>query len=303
MADPRPQNVSRDISKEIDKSAKTVSVGALQKKGLRKVKVLRPSDIEAMILKAVDTAIAKESRQIAESERQKYIEASRDELKKLMGQWGQAAKRQQELELDRDGLQKRVTELHRTVDLQKEEIDRLERKLKEGDPAGQSAAMVVLEQQKLQLEGQNKVLNTALEQVTDQNRRLKDELQEAGRQQAAAATQTGGGSQVEALLVAMMQQMQEQKQKSDVSEIGEHIGRMADKLADAVSSKVGGGPGQAADVGPEFKEVVLDRLFKHDVGGKGVESNIGVVGAKEKKAGGVGGALEKLKNLQKGGKE
>ena len=66
----------------------------------------------------------------------------------------------------------------------------------------------------------------------------------------------------------------------------------------------GGGGGTApSDVGVEFKEVVLDRLFSRDADGASVESNIGKVAAKEKKAGGVGSALEKLKSLQQGGIE
>ena len=304
MAEPSRPNVSQ----EIDKSAKTVSVGALQKKGLKQVKVLRPSDIQEMITKAVDKAIASESRNIAESERQKYIEASRDELKKMMQQWGDSQKRQQELELDKEGLQKRTEELHRTIDLQKEEIERLQKAAKESNPADVTAAVQKVEQEKLQLEGQLKVLNTALEQVTESNRKLKEDLEEAAKtagQAAASASEPQQPSQIETLLVTMMQQMQEQKQKSDVAEIGEHIGKMADKLTDAISSKMaaggGGGGGAAADVGPEFKEVVLDKLFSRDAKGADVESNIGSVGAKEKKAGGVGGALAKLKSMQKGG--
>ena len=303
MADPSRPNVSQ----EIDRSAKTISVGALQKKGLKKVKVLRPSDIQEMIAKAVDKAIAAESRNIAESERQKYIEASRDELKKMMQQWGDSQKRQQELELDKDGLQRRAEELHRTIDLQKEEIERLQKAAREGDPAGASAAVERVEKEKLQLEGQIKVLNTALEQVTESNRRLKEDLEAAAKSAGQAVVAAAGPqqpSQIETLLVAMMQQMQEQKGKSDVAEIGEHIGKMADKLTDAISSKLGSGGGGGrggADVGAEFKEVVLDRLFSRDAGGADVESNIGSVGAKEKKAGGVGGALAKLKSMQKGG--
>ena len=95
--------------------------------------------------------------------------------------------------------------------------------------------------------------------------------------------------------------MQEQKKQSDVADIGEHIGRMADKLAEAVSSKVGGGGGVSSDVGVEFKEAVLDKLFNRDSDESNIESNIGKVAPKEKKVGGVAGALQKLKSLQKGG--
>lgn len=296
MAEKRPQT---DLSKEIDRSARTISVGALKKRGLQKVKVLRPSDIEAMILKAVDHAIARESRSIAEAEREKYVESSKAELKKLMQQWTESTKRQQELELSRDGLQKRVQELHRTVDLQKDEIGRLEETAKGKQPGSQQEALEQAGKEKLELQGQLKVLNTALDQVTEANRKMKDELEDARRSGG------GGGGQIESLLVAMFQQMQESRQQSSgVAEIGEHIGKMADKLSEAIGSKLsaGGGPGISKATTAEFKEVMLDKLFKDD-GSKDLESNIGSIGAKEKKAGGVEGALKKLRSLQKGGKD
>ncbi|MCZ6690448.1 MAG: hypothetical protein O7H41_12675 [Planctomycetota bacterium] len=287
------------LSQEIDKSAKMVSVGALKKKGFDKVRVLRPSDIKNMIIKAVDHAIARESRTIAEAERGKYVEASKAELKKLMAQWTESAKRQQELELSRDGLQKRMEELHRTIDLQRDEIQRLEKDARAKDPDAQSKAIEAAEKERLQFEAQNKVLNTALEQVTESNRRMKDELEEARKGGGG-----GGGGNIEGLLVAMFQEMRESKKESSgVKEIGEHIGKMADKLTEAISSKLsaGGGPPMTAAATAQFKEVVLDKLFSGE--SAILESNIANVKPKEKKAGGVGGALKKLKSLQKGGSD
>ena len=78
-------NEIQEVRKIIESSTSKVSLRDLEKKGFRKVKVLRSNDIDELIRRAVTAVVAREhaeSGHISED----VIQRSKEELKKLMSQ-------------------------------------------------------------------------------------------------------------------------------------------------------------------------------------------------------------------------
>jgi chromosome segregation ATPase len=83
MADPVDPNDLQEVRKIIESSTSKVSLRDLEKKGFRKVKVLRSNDIDDLIRRAVTAVVASE--QGADGRvTEEIVERSRQELKQLM---------------------------------------------------------------------------------------------------------------------------------------------------------------------------------------------------------------------------
>ncbi len=82
-----------DVKKVIEKSTSKVSLRELEKRGFRKVKVLKSNDINKLIRQAVETVLATRDK-LSEAEKETYIKKSREEFDRMMKQ----NKRQLELQ-------------------------------------------------------------------------------------------------------------------------------------------------------------------------------------------------------------
>ena len=90
--DPNIGKQMSDVRAMLEKTTSKVSLRDLEKKGFRKVKVLRAADINQLIYKAVQTVIAKGGPSMGAAEREKIIKESQAEFQKLMKQVQEAQK-------------------------------------------------------------------------------------------------------------------------------------------------------------------------------------------------------------------
>lgn len=88
-----------DVRKVIERSTSKVSLRDLEKKGFRKVKVLRSNDIDELIRRAVTAVVAREGTSGEDARiSEELIDQSRQELKRLMGAQQAAENERAELE-------------------------------------------------------------------------------------------------------------------------------------------------------------------------------------------------------------
>jgi hypothetical protein len=118
-------NDVQQVRKIIEQSASKVSLRDLEKKGFRKVKVLRANDIDELIRRAVHTVIAREGGGVAEKE--EIIKKSREELKEIMAQAQAAEAERAELAAARETLDQQV----RMLQAKAKGRDDLEARMKE----------------------------------------------------------------------------------------------------------------------------------------------------------------------------
>lgn len=150
--DPNLGKQLTDIRGMLEKTTSKVSLRDLEKKGFRKVKVLRAADINQLIYKAVQTVIAKGGPQMGAAEREKILKESQDEFNRLMKQVQEAQKaekaanraateaeekvqqagakaleverHQQQVEASRAQLEAQVSELNRKLVAEKQAFER-----------------------------------------------------------------------------------------------------------------------------------------------------------------------------------
>ncbi|GIW71135.1 MAG: hypothetical protein KatS3mg102_0677 [Planctomycetota bacterium] len=122
----------RQVRQLIEKSTSKVSLRELEKKGFRKVKVLRSNDIDQMIRQAVAVAISRAGVDAAAKE--ELVRKSRDELNKLMRQAQQVEAERAELLEQNHRLESELRQLRTRLAEHEEaqrEVDRLKRSLEE----------------------------------------------------------------------------------------------------------------------------------------------------------------------------
>ncbi len=98
------------------------------------------------------------------------------------------------------------------------------------------------------------------------------------------------------MMAFFAEQMKQKQEVSAMSEIKDALHGLTDKLA-KVSTGGGGGGGS----GPDAADPAMLEAFFEKAGGDQVESNVSKVKVRQTKAAGVKGALDKLKEMQKGG--
>jgi len=119
-------NGLQEVRKIIESSTSKVSLRDLEKKGFRKVKVLRSNDIDEMIRRAVTAVVAREQTdggRISEE----LIQRSKEELKKLMSQTQQIDQERTELISQNEALEASL----RDANARLEEARRLQESVKE----------------------------------------------------------------------------------------------------------------------------------------------------------------------------
>src|SRR3954451_8159210 len=107
--DPMDPNEIQEVRKIIESSTSKVSLRDLEKKGFRKVKVLRSNDIDELIRRAVTAVVAREGGEESRIS-EEIVERSRQELKQLMSQTQSAETERAELAATNETLQASVTE-------------------------------------------------------------------------------------------------------------------------------------------------------------------------------------------------
>ena len=181
--DPMDPNEIQEVRKIIESSTSKVSLRDLEKKGFRKVKVLRSNDIDELIRRAVTAVVAREgSAEVPEE----LVERSRKELKQLMAA-AQAAEqeraeilsRNEQLETQVRDLQSRATmvkELQRRLADEQELRRQLEAKAGDAD-LGAMTRGEEAERRAREAEGRARTFEQQLEEARRQ-------LNETARKQA-----------------------------------------------------------------------------------------------------------------------
>lgn len=307
-----------DIQKVISTSTSDVSLDDLNKKGFKQVKVLNQTVITRLISEAVDRVLEDKSREISRGERDKVIKEARtqfetlarDRLQKERGRIGElekqnaalqneletARKRQaalmesqaerdqalvrlKALELEMSSQKNRARELEEQLSKKEEELKALGAKVSSNDSQ--------LEQKLVQSEARLAEAEKSLATAQGQLEAKKEELERLSSSQQSPAS--------EQVLAALTARLEEMAKPSEVNQIMMSLDSLSRKIANL-------GPGQVGGSGGGGKGVNLDALFS-SAGEGAVESNVSKVKVKQAKAGGVSGALAKLRKLQKGGED
>lgn len=123
-AQPTAASALPDISAVIEKGTTRTTIEELSKKGVKRVKVINEATIRRLIAEAVETVVDRRSKALAEEEKRKIVEESRQELKRLMAEY-QATKEQ------RDGLAQAKTRLEDDLQGLREELEKQQAEVSE----------------------------------------------------------------------------------------------------------------------------------------------------------------------------
>src|SRR5207244_4121589 len=93
-----------DVRKVIERSTSKVSLRDLEKKGFRKVKVLRAGDINQLIYKAVQTVLAKQPSAMSEGERKQVLAEAQAEYDRQTKQLQALQEAQDRLEEEKSAI-------------------------------------------------------------------------------------------------------------------------------------------------------------------------------------------------------
>lgn len=108
--DPMDPQDLQEVRKIIEKSTSKVSLRDLEKKGFRKVKVLRSNDIDELIRRAVHAVVAREG--VGDSaDNEAIVEKAKEELKQLMATAQSTEQEKAELAAEKEELEQQVREL------------------------------------------------------------------------------------------------------------------------------------------------------------------------------------------------
>src|SRR5271169_1142861 len=101
-----------DVRNVIERSTSKVSLRDLEKKGFRKVKVLRAGDINQLIYKAVQTVLAKQpSAAMAEEEKQRILAEAEKEFEEQKRQMSELQAQSDKMEAEKAGLEARAQQV------------------------------------------------------------------------------------------------------------------------------------------------------------------------------------------------
>ncbi|RME73982.1 MAG: hypothetical protein D6776_06070 [Planctomycetota bacterium] len=311
----------QQVRQVIERSTSKVSLRELERKGFRKVKVLRSNDINELIRKAVHAAIGRAN--LDAQQHEQLVRESQQELRRLMKQAQKAATERAELLETNRALEaelERTRAALREAEAQIEQLPRLRAQLDEAN-----VQRMALESRTASAEaklGELTTLRTELEQVRAELKRvetekrlleelevvklreriaqLEGELREA-RAAAPAAAAAGATGIDPATLRSLLKEV--------VSEVGagrsddglrSEFSKLQQTLAAALANAGGRSGSQVTEADLEAAKVSIAKLFEHDADAE-LESNIAKVQVKESTSSGVKSTLNKLKSLRKGG--
>jgi hypothetical protein len=324
----------QEVRKLIEKSTSKVSLRDLEKKGFRKVKVLRSNDIDEMIRRAVGAVLAREGMTEAQSEA--IVEKSKEELKNVMAaaqaaeqERAEIAAEKEELEAQarelrtrlaqRTDLESKLKELQRRLADEEEARQRVEEKLRASEQFEEIAVnagrrIADLERQlksKRTDDGEVDDLRMRLKRV-ETEKRLQDELEMPklreriadleGDLRLARSSAAPPPQDMRAMFKELLQEVGAGKGGSDPGLVAE-FQKMQKSIAESLARAGGRGSGEVTEADLDAAKVSIAALFQHDDAARNVQSNIGTVELKEQTTAqsNVKSNLNKLKSLRKGG--
>lgn len=306
------------VRKVIESSTSKVSLRDLERKGFRKVKVLRATDIDAMITRAVADALA-----AGERDREELIRKARTDLNDHIANAKRAEQElhrlhQRNLELEQRLRQAEQSHQAGAGQLQalQQQGQMLEQRLEQAEGRAHSAEARVqgAEARAAEAEGQLGRLKGLREEVDELRGRLKqaetekrlvEELEVPKLRERIAeledevrkARSSGGG--VDEMRLVFRELMQEMGTgKTSGVDVAQELAKLHDALANVSVGAGVGDSGMSDTAATTRAKLSLDKLFQHETN-TDVETNIANVSVKEKTGRGVGSALDKLKSIRK----
>ncbi|MBI4565610.1 MAG: hypothetical protein HY716_13025 [Planctomycetes bacterium] len=286
-----------DIRKALEQSTSRTTLQELARKGIHRVKVLNEQKIQELIRDAVQHSIASKTSLLSEQERERLVQATRQELDKLIREFNQQKDRAELAANDKATLAAEVENLQKQLQVQRQLGDQLARVSYED---GRRAAA---------------------EQLASLEQRLEERVRDAvGRREAELRSQQADLERdYNQKLMAEMQKNVElsQKMTSSLEESRAHeddlvrkmeqlftksMEGLSKKLSDLRLRTVAGPAGSSGFTeleGVELRpsQATIETLFNQEL-----ESNVKAMQKSEGKVGGkLGSALDRLKALRGGG--
>ncbi len=300
--DPMDPNEIQEVRKIIESSTSKVSLRDLEKKGFRKVKVLRSNDIDDLIRRAVTAVVAREGHDAKISE--EIVQRSRQELKSLMGQAQAAERERQELINFNETLEGNVKELQRRLADEEETRHRAEARLRavEREGGGRTEETDALRYKVKQLETERRLVEEL--EVPKLRGRIKELEDELRISKAAAAVPHHKGMSDEQMRAMFRDVLKESGGVGAAAGMGAEFKAEFAKLQNSIAQSfatAGGRGEQITEADIAAAKVSIEALFKHDVA-TAVQSNIGDIKIKESTiTSDLKSKLDRLKALRKAG--
>ena len=234
-----------EVRDELNSRSTRTTLDELKSKGLEQVRVIRSSQILQLIERAVDSALKRRGQKLGAQEREGVVADSSKMFKEMMEAQKQLAAMQQEV-ADRDAALNEAQ-------AKQAELDAELRVMKSRQSGG------------------------APQDLLEELRSLRQEIQARPAMPAAAAAATGAGGEVSGAIAA--------KLASLGAELSSQIDRIGRKVGVASSED-------------EAPTAELANMFASSI--PEVESNIDSVEAEERKGSDVSDALARMKSLRKG---
>jgi DNA repair exonuclease SbcCD ATPase subunit len=174
-----------DVRKVIERSTSKVSLRDLEKKGFRKVKVLRAGDINQLIYKAVQTVLAKQPAVgMDEGERERVLAEARAEYERQTKQFSELQEASERVEAEKQQIQEAHQNLKAKLDAANGQLISERNKILE--------ARKVFEEEKRQLEREKSMIS---EKGMDAVQAAQRQMQDLQDRLAQAESRAGGVSQ------------------------------------------------------------------------------------------------------------
>lgn len=328
--DPMDPNEIQEVRKIIESSTSKVSLRDLEKKGFRKVKVLRSNDIDELIRRAVTAVVAREGGGEGSRVTEELVEKSRQELKTLMTQTQAAERERSDLAERNEALEAKVKESERQIhDVARKLVDAerdassLRGRLDEAEARAHSSQSLAKQaggaEAKLgQVRDELDQLRMKTKQLEMERRlvqelevpKLKERIQDleaelrVSKAAALAAPSTGGASDEK--MRAMFRDILKEVGAGagagmDGGAFKAEFAKLQNSIAESLAKAGGRGSGEITEADIAAAKVSIEALFKHDAG-VAVQSNIGDVQVRElTQASDLKSKMDKLKALRKGG--
>lgn len=179
-----------DVRKVIEKSTSKVSLRDLEKKGFRKVKVLRAGDINQLIYKAVQTVLAKQpALGMGEAEREQVLAEAKAEYERQTKQLQQLQETQDRIEAEKATIEQKAREIEEAKKRLEQKVGELNQQLVgERNRMQAEKAEFAKEKEKLEREKQN-----LYEKGFDAVNRQQQQVQELQAKLDAAEARASGG--------------------------------------------------------------------------------------------------------------
>lgn len=318
-----------DVRKVIERSTSKVSLRDLEKKGFRKVKVLRAGDINQLIYKAVQTVLAKQPAGMGEAERQQVLAEAKAEyerqtkqLQELQEAQDRVEQEKQQIEQAKANLEQKLAQVNaqlvaekKRLEAEKAQVEREKATISEkGFDAIQTAQKQAADLQQRLIDAERRAAQAVpleqYNQLREEARTRVVELEQRLKEAEAAQAKAVENGEVEKLRLEMQARDAQQAQ-------------MFQELMGALKTG-GGGGGGGGDIDKQLKAMqqnLVDTMRKFAGSGmKGfeesqvdigtllaaqadiqVETNIKDVNVKQQSAQGVKDKLSKLRNMRGGG--